>query len=99
MVENPLILLTRERRWVSKYPMWRLSCSSRDERKKMGKFPMPNVSATPREWTPDIEQQILHAIRDVRYGSVEIIIHNSKVVQIERKEKIRFDREQAPNRK
>ena len=39
---------------------------------------------------PNLEQQILQAIKHVRYGSVEIIIHDSKVVQIERKEKIRF---------
>jgi hypothetical protein len=34
---------------------------------------MSSASATPKEWAPEIEQQILHAIRDVRYGSVEII--------------------------
>jgi hypothetical protein len=36
-------------------------------------------------------QQILRALQDIRYGSVEIIIHDSKVVQIERREKIRID--------
>ena len=36
-------------------------------------------------------QQIIRALQDIRYGSVEIIIHDSKVVQIERKEKIRID--------
>ena len=34
---------------------------------------------------------ILRAIREIRYGSVEIIIHDSRIVQIERKEKIRMD--------
>lgn len=38
-----------------------------------------------------IEQAILLALNGIRYGSVEIIIHDSKVVQIERKEKTRFD--------
>lgn len=37
------------------------------------------------------EQQILKAIREIRYGSVEIVIHDSRVVQIERKEKIRVE--------
>lgn len=60
---------------------------------------MPNVSATSRDEAPDIEQQILRAIRDVRYGSVEITIHDAKVVQIERKEKIRFERGTATNRR
>jgi hypothetical protein len=40
-----------------------------------------------------IEREILLAIGSIRYGSVEIIIHDSKVVQIERKEKIRFDKD------
>jgi hypothetical protein len=38
-----------------------------------------------------LTQQILRAIQEIRYGSVEIIIHDSKVVQIERREKIRLD--------
>lgn len=36
--------------------------------------------------------EILQAVKGMRYGSVEIIIHDSKVVQIERKEKIRFEK-------
>lgn len=40
----------------------------------------------------EVERQILQAVKSVRYGSVEIIVHDSKVVQIERKEKVRFDR-------
>jgi hypothetical protein len=41
----------------------------------------------------DIAQKILCAIKEIRFGSVEVVIHDSKVVQIERKEKIRFDGE------
>jgi hypothetical protein len=37
----------------------------------------------------EIERQVLRAIREVNFGSVEVIIHGSRVVQIERKEKIR----------
>lgn len=40
-----------------------------------------------------LTQKILRALQDIRYGSVEIIIHDSKIVQIERKEKIRIDRD------
>lgn len=39
----------------------------------------------------EISQQIAKVLSGIRYGSVEIIIHESKVVQIERKEKIRFE--------
>ena len=44
-----------------------------------------------KQWDPNVEQEILRAVRSLHYGSVEIIIHDSKVVQIERKEKIRLD--------
>lgn len=35
-------------------------------------------------------EEIERAIRSVAYGSVEVTIQNSRVVQIERKEKFRF---------
>jgi hypothetical protein len=38
-----------------------------------------------------VEQAILRAVKGLRFGSVEIVVHDSKVVQIERKEKMRFD--------
>ncbi len=43
--------------------------------------------------SPAIQREILEAIRGIRFGSVEIIIHDSRVVQIERKEKVRLDPE------
>lgn len=42
-----------------------------------------------------LEQEILRAVQGIRYGSVEITIHDSKVVQIERKEKVRFEEKQV----
>lgn len=42
-----------------------------------------------------LTQQILRALQEIRYGSVEIIIHDSRIVQIERKEKIRIDRDSS----
>jgi len=41
--------------------------------------------------TAEIANQIATILQDIKFGSVEIIIHESKVVQIERKEKLRFD--------
>ncbi len=35
---------------------------------------------------------ILKAIKSLQYGSVEITIHDSKVVQIDKTEKIRYDK-------
>ena len=42
----------------------------------------------------EVDAEIIRAIRNIRYGSVEITIHDSRVVQIERKEKRRFERSQ-----
>jgi hypothetical protein len=39
----------------------------------------------------EIATKILDILQDIRFGSIEIIIHEGKVVQIERKEKLRFD--------
>lgn len=41
--------------------------------------------------TAEIADQIASFLQGIRFGSVEIIIHEGKVVQIERKEKLRFD--------
>jgi hypothetical protein len=40
----------------------------------------------------EVDAEVIRAIRNIRYGSVEITIHDSRVVQIERKEKRRFER-------
>ena len=40
----------------------------------------------------EILQRIANAISGVRFGSVEVVIQDSRVVQIERKEKFRFDK-------
>ncbi|UVE17993.1 sulfur starvation response protein OscA [Pseudomonas sp. LS44] len=43
-----------------------------------------------------ILREIQNALHGLRFGSVEITVHNGQVVQIERKEKFRL---QAPNGK
>ena len=49
--------------------------------------------AKPREvMSPELLNQIAEAIQSIRFGSVQITIHNSRVVQIEKAEKVRFDR-------
>jgi hypothetical protein len=45
-----------------------------------------------------IEQEILRAVARIEYGSVEVVIHDGKVVQIECREKIRVTREDAGRR-
>ncbi|MGZ5006935.1 MAG: YezD family protein [Methylobacter sp.] len=41
--------------------------------------------------TTEIANQIAGILQEIKFGSVEITIHENKVVQIERKEKLRFD--------
>jgi len=39
----------------------------------------------------DIIAEVIRALREIRFGSVEITIHESRVVQIECREKRRFE--------
>jgi hypothetical protein len=51
--------------------------------------------AAPRNGLPtEVEEQIFRAISRVHYGSIEIMIHDGCVVQIECREKIRLGRDQ-----
>lgn len=43
-----------------------------------------------------IEDELRLALSEIRYGSIEIIIQDSRVIQIERREKVRFDRPGGP---
>jgi hypothetical protein len=49
------------------------------------------ISNTP---TTDIPEEVItaiaHLVRDVRFGSIEIIVHEGRITQIERREKVRF---------
>ena len=41
----------------------------------------------PQAWIRSVRD----AVRDLRYGSVEVVVHEGRVVQIEKREKVRFD--------
>ncbi len=41
--------------------------------------------------TAEMANRIVDLLQGIKFGSIEIIIHEGKVVQIERKEKLRFD--------
>lgn len=58
----------------------------------MSEQPGGRADFSPGEETQKIEKKILQAIKGLNYGSVEITIHDSKIVQIERKERFRFDK-------
>jgi hypothetical protein len=37
------------------------------------------------------ERELLRAIREMDFGTVEVTVHQSRIVQITRSEKVRFD--------
>lgn len=53
---------------------------------------------TAKRLPADIEQEILRAIARIDYGSIEVVVHDGRVVQIECREKIRVTRDE-PGRK
>ena len=53
---------------------------------------------TDKRLSPEIEEEILRAIARIDYGSIEVVVHDGKVVQIECREKIRVVRDE-PGRK
>jgi hypothetical protein len=38
-------------------------------------------------------QELRRALRSIRYGAIQLVIHDGRVVQLERHEKVRFDAE------
>jgi hypothetical protein len=45
----------------------------------------------------EVEEHILDAIGQIKFGAISVLIHDSKVVQIERSEKTRFDGKRNAN--
>lgn len=45
----------------------------------------------------EVEQHILDAIGQIKFGAVEVLIHDSRVVQVEKSEKTRFDAKKQPS--
>ncbi len=45
----------------------------------------------PRDlWNKDIEARLRQAIREIRFGSVTLVIQDGQVVQIDKSEKVRL---------
>jgi len=38
-------------------------------------------------------EEILKDLKKIKYGSIEIIVHNGEIIQIEKKEKIRIEKQ------
>lgn len=44
-----------------------------------------------------VTDQILLAIDSLRYGSIEIVVHEGRITQIEKREKVRFQDTEKPS--
>jgi hypothetical protein len=42
------------------------------------------------QWNKDLELKIRDALREIRYGTVTLVIQDSRVIQIDKSEKIRL---------
>jgi hypothetical protein len=48
---------------------------------------------------PALLQELRQALQTIRYGTIELVIHNGRVVQLERREKVRVDQEVTYHRR
>ena len=91
---NPIIgfIDSFEKNSSTSFFLWTLAYkSNREDHVELRNSTMETVTVKATERSEE-ELEILRALRGIRYGSVEITIHDSKVVQVERTEKVRFDR-------
>jgi hypothetical protein len=51
------------------------------------------MSALKVETPEEIVQYIWSVLQGLRYGSLELIIHDSRIVQVDRRERFRFETE------
>jgi len=42
-----------------------------------------------------LTRALAQALRSIRYGTIELVIHDGRVVQLERREKVRFEHERS----
>ena len=55
-------------------------------------FPGPADEPAPElPLEPALAREIAVALRSIRYGTIELVIHEGRVVQLERREKVRFE--------
>jgi hypothetical protein len=47
---------------------------------------------------PALLHELRQALQAIRYGMIELVIHNGRVVQLERREKVSFEHEVTDQR-
>ena len=49
-----------------------------------------SVTEEPGKWNKELEQKLRSALRDIRFGTVTLVVQDGKVIQIDKNEKIRL---------
>jgi hypothetical protein len=54
--------------------------------------PVQNVAGIPPVNSPlsEHERAVIAALRDIAYGEIEVVVHNTRIMQITRSQKFRF---------
>ena len=58
---------------------------------------MSETTTTKDASEPAWERTVRQAVRALRYGSVEVQVHDGRVVQVETREKVRFGNDRGPD--
>ena len=53
---------------------------------------MPGPDTMSEEPLTQSERELIRLVRTLRFGSVEIQVHDARIVQLERRERQRFDK-------
>lgn len=59
----------------------------------------PHTSPDDSTLPPALLRQLEQALHSIRYGTIELVIHDGRVVQLERREKVRFEAEVSKHRR
>lgn len=59
-------------------------------RNDSGRDPKREAAATTPDTLLEHEREVLEALRALQFGTLEITVHQSRIVQITRSEKVRF---------
>jgi hypothetical protein len=50
------------------------------------------AAPTPEPWNRDLEQIVRDALTTIRFGTVTLVVQDSRVIQVDKSEKIRINR-------
>lgn len=59
---------------------------------------MSSRDATPIKSAPSVLERVARALEGLRYGSLELVVHDFKIVRITRTEKTRLDEQDGEPR-